>query len=615
MSEPMEMTDSLGDQNESREIFISEMDNVTEIEDNALIIVEDSENTKTMTIDAFRRNLITDGDAPSESKVYSSQKVFNILEKHKEEMNLDLSRTNTQIDFIKENYAKTDNVNEQMKDIHDKMLTNEDLQGIKSSLNSKRDNNTPITRYDMDISADDNKIKLQNLSEEVLSAITGETPVSLVRSPQGGWTTEAIANKAITCDKLSNAYRFRGLYKEGSVNDLLNDGVYLLGPNVEDVPKLTDDEEDMKILYVTLYGENREYVSQRIEYCYEEEERPYYTRKGKTANIYSVKFNTIHNITSKFKINSDLLGDVITDRGTISSGNVFDYTAEGSYKVLKGITNMPTAEDEYFLTVSKHDNYYVYEARLKSEVSCIIYIAYSYMNEYGITITTKWFKITNINKSKFDGQRLHLFGDGICFGLGSSDISKYAYPYILYDKYGFRVLNHAINDATAGNYGVKTTEEKSLLTQIRNTSFEDGDIAIIHVGTNDFKKGSCLIGNDTDMKDTTFKGSLNLAVKNIFEKNKTVKLLFVTPLFRSRMDSGDNRDCDSNAISGRYLKEYVNAVNTIASLNHIPCLDMYNAGIINKYNAEHWLYDGLYLNDNGHDMYATRLYDTLNSLF
>ena len=54
----------------SNDVGIEELDNVTEIEDSALFIVEDSQNTKTINLASLRRNLISDGDLPSDTKVY-----------------------------------------------------------------------------------------------------------------------------------------------------------------------------------------------------------------------------------------------------------------------------------------------------------------------------------------------------------------------------------------------------------------------------------------------------------------------------------------------------------------------------------------------------------------
>lgn len=601
----------------SNDVGIQELDNTTEIEDSALFIVEDTQNTKTITLVALRKNIISDGDIPSDNKVYSSEKIQSMIQEHEKKMNSELAETNSTLDSVVQNYAKTETVNSLVQEIKDNMFTTEDKTHIEEILETKRDKDIPITSSELDKSSDASRIHMDNLGEDVLAAMTGETPVSLVKAPEGGWTTESYANKSITADKLSSSYRYRGLITEGSIDSIIDDGVYVLGPQVEGVPKYNEDDEDSKFLIVTSYGKNREFIEQRVDYVYQTDMRPVFIRKGKRLILPSLSFVAHYTITDTFKLNVDLFGDTITDRGVISSGSIYDYTAEGCYKVLAGVEKMPTEEDDYFVTVSKCDDYYVYEAKLNSINSCVIYISYVHLNEYGITVATDWFKITSVNKSKFDNQRIHIFGDGIAYGYTDSSITdtSITYPSLLFSNYGFRVFNHAQNDATIGNYGVKTMEERSVLTQIENTSFEDNDIAIIFAGTNDFKNGSCPLGDEMDMKDTTFKGSLNLAIKSIFEKNKTTKLLVVTPTFRSRIDSGDNRDSDSTKINGRSLQDYTDAMISVSKKNHIPVLDMYGEGLINIHNSEYWLYDGLYFSQPGHNMFATMLYNKLNSIY
>ena len=63
----------------------------------------------------------------------------------------------------------------------------------------------------------------------------------------------------------------------------------------------------------------------------------------------------------------------------------------------------------------------------------------------------------------------------------------------------------------------KTLQERSVLTQIQSTTFQDDDFVVIFAGTNDYRNGNCPIGNNTDLKDTTFKGSINLAIKKLME--------------------------------------------------------------------------------------------------
>ena len=133
------------------------------------------------------------------------------------------------------------------------MFTQQDKQDIEDALDKKRDKAIPIMSSDLDKSSDAARIHMDNLGEDVLSAITGETPVSLVKSPEGGWTTESYANKSITAEKLASSYRYRGLITEGSIDEIVDDGIYVLGPQVEGVPKYNDDDEESKFLVVSLF--------------------------------------------------------------------------------------------------------------------------------------------------------------------------------------------------------------------------------------------------------------------------------------------------------------------------------------------------------------------------
>ncbi|MDD3121982.1 MAG: SGNH/GDSL hydrolase family protein [Candidatus Izemoplasmatales bacterium] len=618
MAEYDPINTTAGIETESHDVYINELDQVTEIGDDALFIVQglNTPNTSTISLADLRRNFISDDDQPSDTKVYSSEKIVELIENGQAEIIQQLGETNLLVVHIKENYAKKDDVNVELDDIRDNMFTQQDKENIEGSLATKREKDTPITSNDLDKSSDASRIHLDNLGEDVLEAITGQTAVSLVKAPQGGWTSESYANGSITNEKLSNSYRYRGILVDGTIDAITVDGIYVLGPQVLGVPLFNDEDEDPKYMEVTSYGKNREFIEQRIDYIYQVEGRPYYIRKGKHLNLSGMPFVRHYTVTDKFKINSSLIGENITDRPDITEGNIFDYTAEGTYKVYPGVDNMPTNNDTYFVRVSKYGDYHVYEAKLNSINSCVIYHTYVHQNEYGITIATDWFKTTNSNKSKFDNQKIHIFGDGIAYGYGVNDSTKDSnYTQLLFSKYGFRVFNHALNDATIGNYNVKTIEERSVLTQIQNTTFEENDLVIVFAGTNDFKNGSCPIGNNADMKDTTFKGSLNLTIKAIMDKNPSSRLLLITPLYRDRIDSGDKRNSDVTQINARYLNDYSNAIIDIAKLNHIPVLDMMNEGLVNKYNCSHWLTDGLYFNTKGHDMFATMLFNRLNSLY
>jgi lysophospholipase L1-like esterase len=227
---------------------------------------------------------------------------------------------------------------------------------------------------------------------------------------------------------------------------------------------------------------------------------------------------------------------------------------------------------------------------------------------------TPWYITTSTTKSRLDGKQLHLFGDGICFGLGSSNIPQLAYPALLTSRYGIKVSNHALGDATIGEYGDEYLSERSVVKQIENASI-NGDFAIIFAGSNDYKSGAAKIGANTDLTQYSFKGALNTCIKNLLEKNPGIKILIVTPFFRARLEADDFRNSDDTPINELYLVDYANAMKEIAEYNHIPCLDLHSTGMINRYNFTHYLKDRFYLNDAGHDMLANKIFSALDYLY
>lgn len=72
----------------------------------------------------------------------------------------------------------------------------------KQDLTHKRDKVTKITRYDLDTSSEDSKIRMINLSDEVRSAIAGTSPVYPTLQ-DGDITTEKLADGSVIPEKLS----------------------------------------------------------------------------------------------------------------------------------------------------------------------------------------------------------------------------------------------------------------------------------------------------------------------------------------------------------------------------------------------------------------------------
>ena len=53
-------------------------------------------------------------------------------------------------------------------------------------------------------------------------------------------------------------------------DEITDEGIYLIGNDVDGVPKMNEDDEEQKVLYVTVYGKNKQFIEQKVCYCHME---------------------------------------------------------------------------------------------------------------------------------------------------------------------------------------------------------------------------------------------------------------------------------------------------------------------------------------------------------
>ena len=585
------------------------------LSDDDIIIVEDTENTKRISFRDLRDSLIDDNELPSTHRIYSSQKVNNSIETIQSNLDRSFGEVEGKLDILNEKAATLEDVDKKIEDFSKQVPELTEMETIKKELDLKRSTLEPITCDDIETGEDAKKIQPKNLSYEVISMMVGTTPVTVPAVPKGGWVQEDIANGAIIADKLSKQYRFRGKYSEGNINSFVKDGLYLLSASIEGLPKYKDDEADQeRLLEVYNFGDNQNII-QKVYYIEETDSasvRPVYTRKAVLSRLHITDFIAEYPVTDAYKLERKALDDNIFDYGVINSGSVYDLKNDGDYLVLKNVKNLPSDKYDYAVSVRKYNTRTEYVAKAVTSTVCEVYISNTYPLSSGQLVRTEWYQTNSVSKSRLDGQRLHLFGDGVCYGMGSTDIPTLSYPALLTSKYGITIQNHALGDATIGVYGDDYLEERSVIKQIQNTSFADNDLAIIFAGSNDYKSGIAKLGKDSDDVDTSFKGALNLCIKTILEKNSKVKLLIITPLFRARLDADNFRNSDETPINELLLSDYVTAMKEVSEYNHIPCLDLHSTSRINKYNFATYLSDRLYLNDYGHEVIADKIFSALD---
>lgn len=595
-----------------RKIQISDMLDKNSLSDDDLLIVEDSQNTKKMTIINFVKNIIKDNDVPTEYRLYSSLKLQNIIDEMKEELEEGIGKIENEVGEIQDNSATIKQLEELKAELDKQIALKASTEEVTAALEEKRDKKTKIPASDLDTSSDNNKIKLENLSEEVIAAMTGTTSVPTNKAPVGGWVTEDIADRAIVANKLAENYRFVGTITEGNINSITKDGLYIIGCDVLNLPKMTEDETDYRILDVKRTQDD---IIQTVYYRDDVEERPIYRRKTTVGSLYITDFIEIHEVTNKFKIGRNMLKEDYSNNGVIESGSIYLTRNVGHYYATNAVTDLPSI-DNYFVDVEKYDDSYIYTAYKTDTTSCDVYISLLYFTAGLVPVNTQWYLISNSKKSKFDGSRVHLFGDGIMFGLGSDDITNNSIPALLASQYGMKVTNCSIGDATMGNYDDENLQERSIIKQVQTAVLTNADYAIIFAGTNDWKVGKATIGsNNTTINDTTFKGSINKVISDIAAKNINTKIIFCTPIFRARIEYGDNKNSDQYTVNDRYLIEYADAIIEVANENHIPVIDLHRMGTINKYNHSLYLKDGLYPNDEGNKLLASKIVAAMEANF
>ena len=602
-------------------IFIRDLLEKTRVDDTDVMIIEDTENTKKVMFRNLRISLVEDNESPASHRIYSSLKVQQMIDDITKKVTDGVGGVQGDIEELQKDKVSKKELADAIAEIDEKKFDKEDINPIVEELENTRKKSEPITGKDLAYGTEDEKIHIKHLGSDILDAMTGKTQVSIPSVPTGGWTGDDLANESIGSIKLKKNYNFRGNYQDtdGNVNRLVYSGYYEVASSVPGLPHYGDDTDETRLVQVIRYGDNDKWIIQRCFYKEESDEiRPWFERRGLFAKLSILEWVPHYEITTNNKVASDLLSDHYNNRGKMTEGDLFEVDIDGNWLCEPGVKNLPT-EDRYLVNIRTFDDRKEYEAKLADVNGCVTFTCYEYYTSNMGLVRTDWFNSTNILKSKFDGKTIHIFGDGISYGLGCTDVLTKSYTSILNKKYGWVISNHALVDATAGNYNDEIFKQSSLLTQIdRSTGLatEDEVYIMIFIGAEDYRSGMAPIGNDDYNNDTTFKGALNLAIEKLQTKCPQARLMLVTPIFRSSTEPGDGLDCDTNLVNDKYLREFADAIMDIAKLNHIPCIDLFNTCMINKYNSGIFLNeDGVYPSDKGHAMIAEKIQDGFNRYY
>ena len=133
------------------------------------------------------------------------------------------------------------------------------------------------------------------------------------------------------------------------------------------------------------------------------------------------------------------------------------------------------------------------------------------------------------------------------------------------------------------------------------TDYSKYDICTIFFGTNDMSS-NVPIGTIDSTDETTFLGALNSSITRIYRSNHKIKILLITPIYRSE---------ETNL----GLDAYRNALIEFGNKYSIPVCEMHKKCSVNKFNVDGTLLDGVHLTGTGAEHVGSVLAGEIINLF
>jgi lysophospholipase L1-like esterase len=186
------------------------------------------------------------------------------------------------------------------------------------------------------------------------------------------------------------------------------------------------------------------------------------------------------------------------------------------------------------------------------------------------------------------GSRLNLTPVNV--GFSATGVGGYQGP--INDDFSLRKLVDAI---TSGDWGAQDRSIASMvggneaqLARIKTVDFRKVTHIGLEYGTNDFTVCAPL---------AAFKESLNYSVQKLLTSFPKARVFLITPAWLLNFEQLDS-DTHPNQ-SGIFLKQYVDAMVSVATATGVPCLNMWRTLGINSTNYKDFTFDGTHPNETG----------------
>ena len=144
------------------------------------------------------------------------------------------------------------------------------------------------------------------------------------------------------------------------------------------------------------------------------------------------------------------------------------------------------------------------------------------------------------------------------------------------------------------------TSYSTIYNRLKSIDFNNVDFITFMYGTNDANNSTFEIGTSDSEDSYTVNGALNHIFQTLITTYPHIKVYALSPIFRQTLSGWGDGDSDNSKLpNGVYLYDIAQAIVDKAKEYHIPVKDMYNESGINRYNADHFLKDGVHPGDEG----------------
>lgn len=210
-------------------------------------------------------------------------------------------------------------------------------------------------------------------------------------------------------------------------------------------------------------------------------------------------------------------------------------------------------------------------------------------------------------------------------GFGGSQASSYPDETSPFYSFNFWKIADAIDsgdfsEQIASAEKIYTSGDASILYQNRidiltSVDFSKLKLITIGYGTNDFSKSIALDSTENKKDVTTYCGALRYGTEKILAKYPHIQICFFSPPVKRIGNNNENSSDTTPNIDGKYIKDFCDAMKSVADEYHLPYFDHYDNMGINEYNWMTYYRDGTHLTyDKGADMFGAKVSSEIESL-